>query len=59
MSAPDPVAVIGFGSAFSALCLMRGTRLISWERFAQALACLALTLAIGLVLAASVPDVRS
>ena len=59
MPAPDPVSVIGFGSAFSALCLMRGTRLISEERFAQALACLALALTIGLFLAAPAPDDRS
>ena len=50
MAAAAPWLVIGTISAFLALCLMFGLKLISPKRFAQILAGLGSGLAIGLAL---------
>ena len=50
MTAAAPWLVIGSFSAFLALCLMLGLKLISPERFAQILAGLGIGLTVGLAL---------
>ena len=50
MAAAAPWLVIGSFSAFLALCLMLGLKLISPKRFAQILAGLGAGLAVGLAL---------
>ena len=50
MTASVPWLAIGAASAFLALCLMLGLKLISPKRFAQILAGLSSGLAIGLAL---------
>ncbi len=50
MTAAAPWLVIGSISAFLALCLMLGLKLVSPKRFAQILAGLGAGLAVGLAL---------